>query len=150
MAMLTTALSVLVKCSNAMKRCCDQGNFYKGKHSVEAGLQCQRFYSICHHGSKHSHTQADMVLEKLRCLQSASTGLRKRETLGLAWALETPKPPISDTLPPTRPHLLQQGYNYNLIIHSNSATPYEPVEAIFIQTTTRWVYQIIQIRTYLP
>jgi hypothetical protein len=33
------------------------GNFYKGKHCIEAGLQF-------HHGRKHHSMKTDMVLEK--------------------------------------------------------------------------------------
>jgi hypothetical protein len=56
-----------------------------------------------------------MVLEKeLRVLHPEPPA--QRETLDLAWASETSKPTLSDTLPPTRPHLL---------ILSNSATPSE-------------------------
>jgi len=37
---------------------------------------------------------------------SRSTGSKKRETLGLAWAFETSKPTGDDTFPPTKPYLL--------------------------------------------
>lgn len=50
-------------------------------------------------------------------------------TLGLSSASENPKPTSSDTL-------LQQGHNYyNKAIPPNSATPYESVGAVLIQTT---------------
>jgi len=62
------------------------------------------------HGRKHGSTQADMVLEKeprvlpLIWRQSGEEwhlqGARKK--------LSLPTPTHSDTLPPTRPHLLQQ------------------------------------------
>lgn len=47
-----------------------------------------------------------------------------------AWASETSKFNPCDTLPPTRPHLLQQGQPFFQI-----AIPYGPMEAIFIQTS---------------
>jgi hypothetical protein len=37
---------------------------------------------------------------------------RRRERLGLAWVFETSKPAQSDILPPTKPHLPQQGPAY--------------------------------------
>ena len=65
---------------------------------------------------------------------SRSTGSRKRETLDLSWAFETPKPNPSDTLPSTRPHLLnplKEWYSLMANIHI-----YEPMGAILTQTTT--------------
>ena len=51
-----------------------------------------------------------------------------------AW-LERLKPPNP---PPSVTHFLQQGYiHYNGTTPPDSATPYEPMEAIFFQTTTR-------------
>ena len=61
----------------------------------------------------------------------------KQRCLGSTWDSETSKPTPSDTLPPTRPHLLIP------LILLNSATPWwltshihEHMEAILIQTTT--------------
>jgi hypothetical protein len=63
-----------------------------------------------HHGRKHGSIQVDMVLEKeLRVLHldktAARRGLPSRQLGGGSQSL-----PHSDTLPPTRPHLLQQGH----------------------------------------
>ena len=60
-----------------------------------------------HHGRKHGSIQVDMVLEKeLRVLHldktAARRGLPSRQLGGGSQSL-----PHSDTLPPTRPHLLQ-------------------------------------------
>lgn len=49
------------------------------------------------------------ILDKLRVLHLDWKAVRRRlcSTLGGAWIQETSKPgPHSDTLPPTRPHLL--------------------------------------------
>ena len=46
-----------------MKRHHDQGNSYKGKHLIGAGLQFRGSVHY-HHGRKHGSIQADMVLEK--------------------------------------------------------------------------------------
>ena len=66
-------------------------------------------------------------------------------TLSLALASETSKPTSCDILPPTRPHLLQQGHP------SNNATPCEPMRAIFIQTTTvLFILLVFPIQICLP
>jgi hypothetical protein len=73
-----------------MKKHHDHSNSYKGKHLIGVGLQFQRFSPLS------APQEADMVLKKeLRDLHSdpQATG---RETLGLAWALETTKLTPSD------------------------------------------------------
>ena len=46
-----------------MKKHCDHGNSYKGKHLTGTGLQFRGLIHY-HHGRKHGSMQADMVLEK--------------------------------------------------------------------------------------
>ena len=51
--------------------------------------------------------------------------------------LEMSKPILSDTLPPTRPHLLQPGHTYpNQATPPHGAISYGPMGATFIQSTT--------------
>jgi hypothetical protein len=69
-----------------MKRHHDQDNSYKGKHSVGAGLQFQRFIHY-HHGRKHGSIQADIVLEKeLRVLHLDPKAVRRKVQLILGRA----------------------------------------------------------------
>ena len=82
----------------------------KAEHFVGAGLQCQGFIPRSLWQEAEGHTDRN---KRLLHLDAQAAG-RQRETLGLAWAFETSKPTLSDTLPPARPHLL---------ILSNSATP---------------------------
>jgi hypothetical protein len=66
-----------------------------------------------HHGEKHGSVQADMVLEKeLRILHLDPMTARKRFFYtGQNLSIGDPKAYLhSDTLPLTRPHLLQQGH----------------------------------------
>ena len=66
-----------------------------------------------HHGRKHGGIQADVMLKKeLIVLHlDQQTARRDSEPLSLAGALETSKAFFpSDTLPPIRPHPLQQGH----------------------------------------
>jgi hypothetical protein len=49
--------------SYAVKRHCDHGKFYKGKHLIGAGLQF-RLSVYYHHDRKHVSIYSDMVLEK--------------------------------------------------------------------------------------
>ena len=53
--------------SIAVKRHHDQGNSYKGKHLIGAGLQVQRF-SPSSSRQEHGSIQAGMVQEELRVL----------------------------------------------------------------------------------
>jgi hypothetical protein len=59
------------QCSIAVKKHCDQGNSYKRKHLIGAGLQLQKLVHY-YHGGKHGSMKADMVLEKklrIFCIQ---------------------------------------------------------------------------------
>ena len=59
---------VLVRVSIAVRRHHDQGNFYKG-HSIEAGLQVQRFSPISSRQETWQYPDRHgMVWEKLRVL----------------------------------------------------------------------------------
>jgi hypothetical protein len=95
----------------------DQGNSYKGKHLVGAGLQFRSLVHY-HHDGKHSSRQADVVLEELRVLhfdlQVAEGNCMTRGSLSI---YNLKAHPHSDTLPPTRPHLLKKA------TPPNSATP---------------------------
>jgi hypothetical protein len=59
-----------------------------------------------------------MVLEKLLRVLHLDLEGSSSNSLGSRKRMETSKPNPSDTLPPTRPRLLQQGHTY-----SNKATP---------------------------
>jgi hypothetical protein len=94
-----------------------------------------------------------MMLEKeLRVLYPDAQGAgreRERHWIG-SEHLRSQSPLFGDTLPPTRPHLLQQSHTPPARPHllqqghtssskatpPNSATPYEPIRTTFIQTTT--------------
>ena len=56
---------------------------------------------------------------------------RKRKPLGLTWPFETPKPIPGDTLPPTRPGLLQQGHNPN---------PFKWCQLLLTEHSSIWPY----------
>ena len=80
-----------------MNRHHDQGNSYKEQRLIGAVHY--------HHGRKHGDIQADMVLEKMRALHVArrdyiSHWVKLEHIYGLKAHFH------SDTLPPTRPHLL--------------------------------------------
>jgi hypothetical protein len=47
-----------------------------------------------------------MVLERRQDFYNLIPSRRKRQTLGLAWAFDHPKPTPSDTLPPIKPYFL--------------------------------------------
>jgi hypothetical protein len=81
----------------------NQGSFYKGIHLIGDGLDFQRFSSLSSWWEAWQHSGRHGVGECAESSTSRWAGIRKRETLGLAWVFETPKPTCSDTLPPTRP-----------------------------------------------
>ena len=68
-----------------------------------------------HHGRKHSSIQAGTVLEELRVLhldhRLQETVSHSGQSLSIYDIITHPH---SDTLPPTRPHLLQQGYSSSI------------------------------------
>ena len=89
----------------AVKRHNDQGNSYKGKHLIGASLQVQRFSPLLSRKA-HGIFQAGMALEKeLRVLHLVSKGITRRLTSRQLGRVSQSYP-HSDTLPPTRPHLL--------------------------------------------
>jgi hypothetical protein len=100
----------------AVKRYHDQGNFYKGKHFIMAGLQFQVQSLIVpyHHSQKHGSVEAGMVLDKeLRVLHLDLKASKRRlsSELGGALALGDHKAcPCSGTLSPTRPHLFPKDH----------------------------------------
>lgn len=55
----------LSQCSIAVKRCCDHGNSYKGKHLTGACLQFWRIRAIVMGRSTAAGRQAGMILEEL-------------------------------------------------------------------------------------
>jgi hypothetical protein len=86
-----------------------------------------------HHGGKHGSIQAEVVLEGPRVLHLDPKIIRKRLPLCRnqqeclfcpGWSFKAH--PHRDVLPPTRPHLLQQGYNHSKAISPNSATSHRP------------------------
>ena len=98
---------------------------YKEEHLIVAGLQFQRF-SPLYHDEKHGSMQAGMVLEKeLRVLHLDLQAAGDSEPNWAYLSLRDLKAqPHNDTLPQTRPHLLQQATS------PNSATPCGPVGLI--------------------
>jgi hypothetical protein len=81
------------------------------KENIELGL-AYSFRGVVHYhqGGKHGSMQVDMVLEKkLRVLDLDPQATGDCVT-GCSLSIGDLKAhPLSDTLPPTRPHLLQQG-----------------------------------------
>ena len=59
-----------------------------------------------HHVREHGSVPTNMVLEEELGVLPSDWQQAGREPLDLTWAFETSKPATSDTLPPTRPHLL--------------------------------------------
>ena len=59
-----------------MKRHHEQGNLYKEKHLIGAGLQVQRFSQLS--WQKYGSFQADMVQEKLRVLHLHLKATRRK------------------------------------------------------------------------
>lgn len=99
----------LSKCSIALKRCHGQGNSSKRKHVIGAGLQ---FRSLVHfHGRKHGGVQSDMVLKSRWKFYNRICGQQAGKTRVWLEYLKPQIPPTpSDTLPQTKPHLLQKGH----------------------------------------
>jgi hypothetical protein len=66
----------------AVKRHHEQGNLYKEKHLIGAGLYFQKFNY--HHGRMQGSMQADMVLDKPRVLYLDPKAARRKlpSTLG--------------------------------------------------------------------
>jgi hypothetical protein len=72
-----------------MKRHHVQGNSYKGKHFIGAGLQFQRF-SPLYHGKKHGSMQTGMMLEDPRVLHfDLKTGSKSLYSVGSMKRVET-------------------------------------------------------------
>jgi hypothetical protein len=77
-------LAVLDRVSIAVKRHHDQGNSYKGQHSIGAGLQFKRLSQFSSWW-KHSRVQTDMELEKeLRILHLDLRAARRQSLLQAA------------------------------------------------------------------
>lgn len=82
----------------------------KGDISLE--LAYSERGSVYHHSGKHGGKQADMVLEKAGAESFTSRSADSRSESHTKSGLRIFRPrilPSSDTLPPTEPHLLQQG-----------------------------------------
>jgi hypothetical protein len=90
----------------AVKRHHSQGHSYKGEQLTGAGLQVQRY----HHGRKHGSVQADVVLEEPKVLHLDLKAARRRLEFHTRQSLsigDLKAHSHSNTLPPTKPHLLQ-------------------------------------------
>ena len=112
------------QCSTAVKRHHDHDNSYNRKRLIGAGLQFQRFNSLLSWWEAWRHPGRHGAREELGVLSTfGPAGSRREKTVGLAWASETPKPTLSDTLPPTTTPWWP------------SIQIYEPMRAILIQTT---------------
>ena len=114
---------VLAKVSLAVQRHQGRGNSYEGRHFTGAGLQSFRGLLHYHHCRKHGSVQAGRVLEmKLRVLHLNQKAARRRLEFHTGWSLSIGNlkaHPHSNTFPPTRPCLLQQGHTL-WIMHSNT------------------------------
>lgn len=93
-----TTCYCLSQCPLTVKRYRDHGNSYKGEHFIRAGL-----VHCWHGGSMAAHRQT-WCWGHWRST-SGSAGIRERDTLGMAWAFETPdlRPVI---------YFLQQSHTY--------------------------------------
>ena len=102
------------------------------KETIESGL-AYRFTGLIyyHHGRKQGSAQADVVLEKeLRVLHLDPKHQEERMS-HWAWLKLLKSQSLAQVT-----GFLQQGHIYlNKATSPNSATPYGPSEAIFIQTT---------------
>jgi hypothetical protein len=99
----------------AVKKHHDYGNSYKRRYLIGAGIQFQKFSPLSPWQPAGRHGAGSLDL------QVAGSELRYNET-------SKPTPPVT--------HFLQQGYTYfNKATSPNSAAPYRPMRAIFIQTT---------------
>jgi hypothetical protein len=116
-----------IRISTAVKGHHDLGNSHKGKHLSEPGLQF-RGSVLYHHDWKHGSMQVDTVLEKeLRVLHLDLQAAGRESDWAWLEYLSPQSPPPTAVLPPTRPHLLQQGHTY-----SNKATP-TPTKPYFLR-----------------
>jgi hypothetical protein len=92
-----------LRVSITVKRHHDHGNSYNWA-TFNRGLVYTFRSSIYCHGGKHNWVQAGIVQEKLRVLHLVLKANRKR--LASRQLGGSQSPPHTDTLPPTRPHLL--------------------------------------------
>ena len=140
---LAEKIPCLSRCSIALKGCSDHSNSYKGKHLSGTCLQFQRFCPLSSWWGAGWRAGKHAAGEGAESSMLGSKDSRKRETLGLAWASETPKP--RGSCHPTRPHPLQQGHT-----HSNKATPPNPCEEAPLpkdQHSNIWAHRDHSIQT---
>ena len=105
------------------------------KESISLGLAYSfRGLVHYHHGKKYGGMQADMVLEKeLRALHLDLRAAEGDYDGRSSWSILDIKAHLhSDTLPPTRSHLLQQRHNP----YGPSIQTHESMGIMCIQTTT--------------
>jgi hypothetical protein len=84
-------------------------NIYSGPAYSFRGLVCY------HHGREYGSLEADMMLEELRVLHLHRKAVRRRLLLHTRRSLsigDLKAHPHSDTLPPTKPYLPQQGHTF--------------------------------------
>jgi hypothetical protein len=101
-----------LRVSIAVKRHSDPDNSYKGNHLIGADKQFRDLFCY-YHGGKRGGTQAHMVLEKeLGVLHLDLQAARSEDcdTPARIVLLRPQSPSPTDALPPTKPHLLRQGY----------------------------------------
>jgi hypothetical protein len=100
-------LSDMVRVSMVVKKHHDHRSSYKSKHLIGAGLQFQRFSSL----SSWWEAWQSAGRHSAREGAESSTSKGRQERLSSRQQKEGLKAhPQSDTLPPTRPHPLQQGH----------------------------------------
>jgi hypothetical protein len=97
---------VLVRVSTAVKRHYNHSSSFKGKYLTSSEIWSViimvGIMAVCRQIWSWRQSQEFYILTHRQ--------QEERMTLGLAQASETSKPTPSDTLPPTRPHPLQQGH----------------------------------------
>ena len=109
--------TVLVRVSIAVKRHCEQGNVPKEQHLIGAGLQLQRFSPLSSWWEAWQHPGRHGAGEGAESSTSWSEGRQEDTLFYTVWNLSTggnlKAHLYIGTLPPTRPHLLQQGHTPN-------------------------------------
>ena len=94
-----------------MKKVHDHGNSHKGKQLIRAGLQVQRFSPLSSWQEAWQHGDRHGAGEEAECSTSCSKSDQKTISQAARRMVSKPNPTVT-TLPPTKPHLLQQGHTF--------------------------------------
>jgi hypothetical protein len=115
--------SSCLRVSISVKRRHDQEDSYKGKHLIGAGLHFQRLSPFLSWQEAWQHAGRHSARKRAESSTLELSGSRKWTGLSF-WNLKA-YPPV-----------LQQSHTHSKVTSPTSATPYGPLEATFIQTTT--------------